>query len=221
MAGGIDAGDEFWPLALPAGVLPGARLTAVYRPEHFALATDGTGIPGTVESATFLGANVRLTIRLGSGRLIIADRPSHEAGGLWPRGTAVSLKPDPLRAAVITDEHAVMTLSLRHLPGIVLSAVVTLLLAIFIAYPIGAVLVESFVISGPMPPAQLKAATSAALDAVPAGRARGAGAALGDERHRGGEGGGHREPPSRWPARPSPGTARRRSPRRRWRWPPR
>ena len=61
-----------------------------------------------------------------------------------------------------------MTLSLRHLPGIVLSAVVTLLLAIFIAYPIGAVLVESFVISGPMPPAQLKAATSAALDAVPA-----------------------------------------------------
>jgi iron(III) transport system permease protein len=60
-----------------------------------------------------------------------------------------------------------MTLSLRHLPGIVLSAVVTLLLAIFIAYPIGAVLVESFVISGPMPPAQLKATTSAALDAVP------------------------------------------------------
>ncbi|QJP13846.1 ABC transporter ATP-binding protein [Starkeya sp. ORNL1] len=105
VAGGIDAGDEFWPLALPASALPGARLTAVYRPEHFALATDGTGIPGTVESATFLGANVRLTIRLGSGRLIIADRPSHEAGGLWPRGTTVSLKPDPLRAAVITDEH--------------------------------------------------------------------------------------------------------------------
>jgi iron(III) transport system permease protein len=61
-----------------------------------------------------------------------------------------------------------MRLSLRHLPGMLLSAAVTALLAIFIAYPIGAVLVESFVISGPMPPAQLKAATSAALDAVPA-----------------------------------------------------
>jgi hypothetical protein len=58
-----------------------------------------------VESATFLGANVRLTIRLGSGRLIIADRPSFEASGQWPRSIAVSLKPDPLRAAIITDEH--------------------------------------------------------------------------------------------------------------------
>lgn len=61
-----------------------------------------------------------------------------------------------------------MTLSPRHLPGLLLSAAVALVLALFIAYPIGAVLVESFVISGPMPPAKLKAATSAALDAVPA-----------------------------------------------------
>lgn len=61
-----------------------------------------------------------------------------------------------------------MTLSLRPLPGLLLSAVVAMVLALFIAYPIGAVLVESFVISGPMPPATLKAVTSAALDAVPA-----------------------------------------------------
>ncbi|MDF2999036.1 MAG: potA1 [Xanthobacteraceae bacterium] len=106
VAGGIDAGDEFWPLALPAGTLPGARLTAVYRPEHMALAGDGTGIPGVIESATFLGGEVRLSIRLGSGRLVIADRPSFEAGGSWPRGTAVSLKPDPMRAAIIADEQA-------------------------------------------------------------------------------------------------------------------
>ncbi|MDQ0347498.1 ABC transporter permease [Ancylobacter vacuolatus] len=62
-----------------------------------------------------------------------------------------------------------MTLSLRSLPGLLISALVALVLALFIAYPIGAVLVESFVISGPMPPATLKAVTSAALDAVPAG----------------------------------------------------
>lgn len=61
-----------------------------------------------------------------------------------------------------------MSRLLRHLPGALLSAVVALVLAIFIAYPIGAVLVESFVISGPMPLVQLKAATGAALDTVPA-----------------------------------------------------
>lgn len=60
-----------------------------------------------------------------------------------------------------------MTLSLRHLPGIVLTSLVALILAIFIAYPIGAVLVESFVLSGPMPPLQLKAVTEQALDEVP------------------------------------------------------
>ena len=60
-----------------------------------------------------------------------------------------------------------MTFSLRHLPGIVLTTIVALILGIFIAYPIGAVLVESFVISGPMKPAQLKAVTEQALDEVP------------------------------------------------------
>ncbi|MDF2619805.1 MAG: hypothetical protein K0S00_2464 [Xanthobacteraceae bacterium] len=60
-----------------------------------------------------------------------------------------------------------MTLSLRHLPGIVLTTIVALILAIFIAYPIGAVLVESFVISGPMKLEQLKTVTERALDEVP------------------------------------------------------
>lgn len=56
----------------------------------------------------------------------------------------------------------------RNLPALLLSAAVTLLLLVFIAYPIGAVLVESAIISGPMPPAALKAATAGALEAVPA-----------------------------------------------------
>ncbi|TCK30985.1 iron(III) transport system permease protein [Ancylobacter aquaticus] len=56
-----------------------------------------------------------------------------------------------------------------RLPALLLSAAVALVLALFIAYPIGAVLVESFVISGPMPPAKLKAVTRAALNAVPSG----------------------------------------------------
>ncbi|MBS7542821.1 ABC transporter permease [Ancylobacter oerskovii] len=59
--------------------------------------------------------------------------------------------------------------SLCQVPAALLSATVALLLALFIAYPVGAVLVESFVISGPMPLARLKAATVRALEAVPAG----------------------------------------------------
>ncbi len=53
---------------------------------------------------------------------------------------------------------------LRHAPGTLVTAIVVLLLALFIAYPIGAVLSESVVISGPMPPYRLKEVTSEALD---------------------------------------------------------
>lgn len=61
-----------------------------------------------------------------------------------------------------------MTRLLRQLPPALASGVVTLLLVIFIGVPIGAVLVESFVISGPMPPARLKAVTAEALGRLPA-----------------------------------------------------
>ncbi|CAN7532645.1 ABC transporter permease subunit [Bosea sp. LjRoot90] len=61
-----------------------------------------------------------------------------------------------------------MTRLLRQLPQALVSGVVTLLLVIFIGVPIGAVLVESFVISGPMPPARLKAVTAEALGQLPA-----------------------------------------------------
>ncbi|MFC6492319.1 ABC transporter ATP-binding protein [Ancylobacter dichloromethanicus] len=104
VAGGLKAEGVVWPMALPPRTPPGATLTALYRPEHIALAADGMGIAGIVESATFLGANVRLGIRLASGRLVIADRPSFEAGGLWPRGGAVVLRPDPSRAVIVADE---------------------------------------------------------------------------------------------------------------------
>ncbi|TCK30984.1 putative spermidine/putrescine transport system ATP-binding protein [Ancylobacter aquaticus] len=103
VAGGIEAEGVVWPLALPAGVAPGARLTGLFRPEHVGIAPEGTGIAGIIESATFLGANVRLGVRLACGRLVLADRPSFEAGGLWPRGRAVVLRPDSTRAVVVAD----------------------------------------------------------------------------------------------------------------------
>lgn len=56
---------------------------------------------------------------------------------------------------------------LRHLPRTVVTGVVALLLTIFIAVPIGTVLLESFVISGPMPPLRLKAVTMEAVAELP------------------------------------------------------
>ncbi|MBS7700272.1 MULTISPECIES: iron ABC transporter permease [unclassified Chelatococcus] len=61
-----------------------------------------------------------------------------------------------------------MTRFLRAAPRALVSGGVALLLIVFIGVPIGAVLVESFVIAGPMPPERLKAVTANALDRLPA-----------------------------------------------------
>lgn len=105
VAGGIESGGEFWPIVAPAGVGRGANVTVVYRPEHIALSIGGSGLSGQVETATFLGANVRLTLRLGSGRVVIADRPSHETG-MWVRGLTVTLRPDAARGVILDDGRA-------------------------------------------------------------------------------------------------------------------
>lgn len=60
-----------------------------------------------------------------------------------------------------------MTASARNVPGIVLSAIITAVLVLFIAYPLGTVLVESFVIRGPMTLERISAVTSHALEAMP------------------------------------------------------
>ncbi|MGO4170850.1 ABC transporter ATP-binding protein [Bosea sp. TAF32] len=99
--GGIDADGEFWPIALPAHVRPGERVTAVYRPEHIVVSGAGEGLAGRVVGAAFLGAVVRLTVTLESGRTVIADCPSHQAESFGPRGAPVALLPDPQRAALI------------------------------------------------------------------------------------------------------------------------
>ena len=55
----------------------------------------------------------------------------------------------------------------RNIPGHILTILVTGILTLFIAYPIAAVLAESFVVSGPLSPKQLKVITVEALDALP------------------------------------------------------
>ncbi len=58
----------------------------------------------------------------------------------------------------------------RGLPGGLVTGLVALLVAVFIAWPIGAVLRQSVVISGPLPEWRLKEITVQALDLLPAER---------------------------------------------------
>lgn len=59
----------------------------------------------------------------------------------------------------------------RYLPKAIVTCIVLLLLGLFIAYPIGAILVESFVIRGTLPPDRLKTVTEDAMAALPADEA--------------------------------------------------
>ncbi|MGO4667149.1 ABC transporter ATP-binding protein [Bosea sp. 2RAB26] len=105
VAGGVDAYGEIWPMALPPDIRSGERVTAVYRPEHIGVASAAhpgvSGLPGRIAGAAFLGAVVRLTVTLDSGRTVIADCPSHEAERIGTRGAPVIVMPDARRAALI------------------------------------------------------------------------------------------------------------------------
>lgn len=96
--GGVDAYGELWPMVLPAGTRPGELVTAAYRPEHIAVTCEGTGLAGRVVGSAFLGAVVRLTVTLESGRTVIVDCPSHQAERFGTRGAPVMLVPDAQRA---------------------------------------------------------------------------------------------------------------------------
>ena len=105
VAGGMDSSGDFWPLALRPDLAPGATITVLYRPEHIGLAPGGTGVAGRIETTTFLGPVVRLTIKLMSGRSVIVDRPSHEVDHLWKRGMTVSLKAEAQRAVIVSSDN--------------------------------------------------------------------------------------------------------------------
>jgi iron(III) transport system permease protein len=53
---------------------------------------------------------------------------------------------------------------IRHIPGQIATVIIALILFVFIAYPLGSVLVESFAVSGPMTVFELRKMTQEALD---------------------------------------------------------
>ncbi|MER6452120.1 ABC transporter ATP-binding protein [Streptomyces sp900105245] len=75
---------------LPAeGEVPDGAVDVLVRPEAVRLHTDGRGGARVVATA-FLGAVVRVTVRLADGTEAKADLPAHEAAGLGA-GTAVTV----------------------------------------------------------------------------------------------------------------------------------
>jgi len=104
VAGGIDATGEFWPAALPPNVAAGQTVTVVYRPEHIGVDGIGRGgLGGVVESMTFMGAVVRLVVRLASGRQVMVDLPSLSPDASMPVGRPVCLQPESRHAVVLAD----------------------------------------------------------------------------------------------------------------------
>ncbi|WP_442855216.1 ABC transporter ATP-binding protein [Bosea sp. PAMC 26642] len=104
-ADGLDSYGEIWPIVFPSEIRSGELVTAVYRPEHLAVMpvanAGGAGLTGRIASSAFLGAFVRLTVTLDSGRTVIADCPSHEVERVGARGASVAVVPDATRAALI------------------------------------------------------------------------------------------------------------------------
>jgi spermidine/putrescine transport system ATP-binding protein len=90
--------DE-WRLEGRAGceMAPGARVVGVLRYEKLLLG-DAAGLRATVVDAAYLGASMRVTVRLQSGRSLIAELPSTEANASLSPGTNVSVSwaPDNL-----------------------------------------------------------------------------------------------------------------------------
>jgi ABC-type Fe3+/spermidine/putrescine transport system ATPase subunit len=105
--GGVLADGRLWPARLPPAATPGEPATAVFRPEHLRLGDAAGGFArGQVESAIFLGAALRVGVRLEEGRQIVVDCPTRPAGAAWRPGETVGVYAKPDHAVVLTGNAA-------------------------------------------------------------------------------------------------------------------
>ena len=88
-----------WRLDGRAGceIAPGSPVVGVLRYEKLSI-NEKQGIPATVLDAAYMGASIRVVVRLESGRSLIAELPSTEANAALSPGTQVrvSWAPDNL-----------------------------------------------------------------------------------------------------------------------------
>jgi spermidine/putrescine transport system ATP-binding protein len=89
-AGGVMAGD--WRLEGRAGsaIVHGAPVVAVLRYEKVLVSTESRhGMKAVVTDCTYLGASIRVAVRLDSGRSLIAELASSEANAALKPGSEV------------------------------------------------------------------------------------------------------------------------------------
>jgi spermidine/putrescine transport system ATP-binding protein len=101
-AGVVLAGD--WRLEGRAGceIPAGAPVVAVLRYEKLVISKDSKdGMSATVTDATYLGASIRVGVRLDSGRSLIAELPSTEANAALKPGSEVRVSWAPENLVVL------------------------------------------------------------------------------------------------------------------------
>jgi putative spermidine/putrescine transport system ATP-binding protein len=107
-AGGLEVGGELWPMSLPQDTPAGSSVAAMIRPEHVTpVAAGGTGtLTGRIEAIAFLGATVRLTVLLASGRRIVCEQPSTSNWARLSRGAPIAVKPDFSQLVILEQDAA-------------------------------------------------------------------------------------------------------------------
>ncbi|MCK6454357.1 MAG: ABC transporter ATP-binding protein [Alphaproteobacteria bacterium] len=104
--GGIESDGRLWPARLPSEARPGEFATVMLRPEHLSIAGGEDGMPGQVESLTFLGSTMRAGIRLDGGRRLLVDCPSTASADCLRPGERVGVRADAERAVVLIGADA-------------------------------------------------------------------------------------------------------------------
>jgi len=98
----VDVAGHVFPVRAVKGgsFTTGDAAAVVVRPENL-LPSDGGGIPGTVETATFLGGRMEYEVLLASGRTALSFDPFLPGKRLWSEGESVSLVFDPKIAVAL------------------------------------------------------------------------------------------------------------------------
>ena len=87
----------------PSGdIAPGSPVVAVLRYEKLVVSRDSKdGMSAVVTDATYLGASIRVGVRLGSGRSLIAELASTEANAALKPGSEVCVSWAPENLVVL------------------------------------------------------------------------------------------------------------------------
>ena len=89
----LDAGNMIGARAMGADITKGDTVTVCIRPENLKIATDTSGIAGTIEMGLSLGALIVHEVKLADGRFVKVSQPRAMGAEPMASGVAVTLSP--------------------------------------------------------------------------------------------------------------------------------